>query len=283
VGFRPTVGRYSQEGIIPISHTRDTAGPMARSVKDAVLIDRILSGKKGEIKPANLRGLRLGVPRVPFYKDIHPSVETIVEKALLRLEGYGIELIEADLPDISELDLKAGFPIALYESVIDLNKYLELHESSLDFASIVAKVASPDVKTILGNQLSDNAVKREDYIEAINSYLPALRNAYEEYFLKHRISAIAFPTTPAPAIPIGEDETFILNSKTVPVFSTFIRNTDPSSLVGNPGISLPAGISKDGLPIGMELDCCFGNDDELLSIALAVEEQEPGMDSPELA
>ena len=282
VGYRPTVGRYSQEGIIPISHTRDTAGPMARSVKDAILLDGILSGRKKEIVPANLKGLRLGVPRNPFYRDIDSSVETVIEEALSRLKNYGIELIEADLPDVSELDQKAGFAIALYESVIDLNKYLELHRSSLNFASIVSKVASPDVKTILGKQLRNDAIKKDDYFKALNSCLPALRNAYEEYFLKHRVSAIVFPTTPAPAIPIGEDETFILNRKTVPVFSTFIRNTDPSSLIANPGISLPAGISKEGLPIGMELDCRFGNDDKLLSIALAVEEQEPEIDSPEL-
>jgi mandelamide amidase len=63
VGLRPTTGRWSQAGIVPISHTRDTAGPMTRSVADCVLIDGVVTGAPLEVTPASLKGLRIGVPR----------------------------------------------------------------------------------------------------------------------------------------------------------------------------------------------------------------------------
>jgi len=108
VGFRPTMGRYPQQGVIPISHTRDTAGPMTRSVADAVLLDRVITGSMQEILPARLRGLRLGVPRAHFYENIDPAVNDAMDSALRRFRDYGIDLIEADLPGVGSLDRTAG-------------------------------------------------------------------------------------------------------------------------------------------------------------------------------
>ena len=84
-----------------------------------------------------------------------------------------------------------------------------------------------------------------------------------------------FPSTPLPAVPIGEDETTILNGEAVPTFTTFIRHTSPGSVAGIPGLSLPAGMSPEGLPVGMALDSAFNNDEELLAIGMAIEEREP--------
>ena len=70
VGFRPTLGRWSQAGIVPISHTRDTAGPMTRSVADCVLLDRVVTGASAAIEAPSLKGLRLGVPRAHFWDPL---------------------------------------------------------------------------------------------------------------------------------------------------------------------------------------------------------------------
>jgi mandelamide amidase len=282
VGFRPTVGRFSQAGIVPISHTRDTAGPMTRSVADAVLLDRVITGSTVAIRPAKLQGLRFGVPRSPFYENIHPAVADAVERALDRLREYGIELVEDDLPDVYKLDEAAGFPIALYETIIDFNNYLAGHRTGFDFSTVVAEVASPDVKARLERQLNNDAMPEATYLEALHTQRPALQAVYREYFTKHHLAAMVFPTTPLPATPIGEDKTVILNGDAVPTFLTFIRNTSPGSLAGIPGLSLPVGMSPDGLPIGMGIDGLFGNDDELLSIALAIEDREPSFPAPKL-
>jgi Asp-tRNA(Asn)/Glu-tRNA(Gln) amidotransferase A subunit family amidase len=82
---------------------------------------------------------------------------------------------------------------------------------------------------------------------------------------------VIFPTAPLPARPIGDDETVELNGQRVPTFPTFIRNTDPGSNAAIPGISLPSGLSPDGLPLGMELDGPAQSDDRLLAIAAAIE------------
>lgn len=74
-----------------------------------------------------------------------------------------------------------------------------------------------------------------------------------DYFRRHRLDGMIFPTTPMPASRVGEDVTTELNGVQVPAFMTFIRNTDPGSVAGLPGISLPAGLSQ-GLPVGVEID-----------------------------
>jgi Asp-tRNA(Asn)/Glu-tRNA(Gln) amidotransferase A subunit family amidase len=79
-----------------------------------------------------------------------------------------------------------------------------------------------------------------------------LRDTYRRHFRENGVAAIIFPTTPAPAVKIGEDETIVLNGQAVPTFPTFIRNTSPGSVGGIPGISLPAGMTKAGLPVGIE-------------------------------
>ena len=79
--MRPTTLRWSQAGIVPLSHTRDTAGPMARHVADCVLLDGVVTGGPTEITPASLKGLRLGLPRGYFWEDLDAELAAILEAA----------------------------------------------------------------------------------------------------------------------------------------------------------------------------------------------------------
>ena len=143
-------------------------------------------------------------------------------------------------------------------------------------------MASPDVKGILTSLLGEGAIPESVYREAIQKHRPALQAAYAEYFKKNRVEAMIFPTTPLPAARIGEDETTKLNGQDVPTFFTFIRNTDPASNAGTPGLSLPVGLTKDGLPVGMELDGPAGSDHALLAIGAALEAVFPPLPAPKL-
>jgi mandelamide amidase len=279
VGFRPSTGRWSQAGIVPISHTRDTAGPMTRSVADCALLDRVVTGQGGEIAPAQLKGLRIGVPRRHFWEDLDTELGKICEDVLPRLKGAGVELVDVDMSEEVALDAEAGFPIALYETVTDLNSYLAQHQLKLDFAALAARTASPDVKGILQSLTGAGAVPEPAYRKALQQRA-AQQDAYRRHFREHGIAAIVFPTTPAPAARIGEDETFMLNGKAMPTFQTFIRNTGPGSIAGIPGISLPAGITAAGLPVGVELDGPQASDLQLLSIAAAIEPLLPKLPAP---
>ncbi len=281
-GLRPTLLRWPQEGIVPISHTRDTAGPMARSVADLALLDGVVTGSALTEAKAALKGLRIGVPRGLFWESLHPDTARIAEDTLKTLAKAGVVLVEADIPDVGALDQAAGFPIALYESIVDLDRYLAGHKTGLDFRKVVAEVASPDVKGILSSLLGEMAVPEPAYREALTVHRPRLQRAYADYFRRERVEAVIFPTTPLPAARIGEDETVMLNGAAVPTFTTFIRNTSPASVAGIPGLSLAAGLTPAGLPVGMEIDAPEDSDRRLLGLGLAIEAILPPLPPPRL-
>ena len=281
--FRPSTLRWPQAGIVPISHTRDTAAPMARHLADCVLLDGVVTGGATEVAPVRLDGLRLGVPRGYFWDNLDAELAKILEAALARLRDAGVVLVEGDIADVVALDRAAGFPIALYELVPDLERYLAEHGTGLDFAGVLAQVSSPAVKKAMAGVVGPGAVSEAAYREALGTQLPALQDAYRRYFQECGVAAIVFPTTPLPAAKIGEDDTVALNGVPVPTFDTFIRNLCPGSAAGIPGVTLPAGMTAAGLPVGMALDGPEGSDHGLLAIALALEPLLPRLPAPELA
>ncbi|WP_209001028.1 indoleacetamide hydrolase [Stappia sp. BW2] len=280
-GLRPTVGRYPTEGIVPISATRDTPGPIARTVADLVLLDSVITGSTPGLEPVDLTTVRLGVP-AGLTDNLSPETGRLFKEALDKLEAAGVTLVPVDISTELELAGKAGFPIALWEVKRDLAAFLETHDTGLGLQDIANEVASPDVKfifdnLILGNQAIPDAV----YRDAMDDMRPLIQSGYAEVFAANKLDALVFPTTPLPAQPIAEsDETVSLNGEDVPTFPTFIRNTDPGSVAGIPGLSLPAGLTADGLPVGLELDGPAFSDRHLLALGLAVETVLPDMPAP---
>jgi len=272
-GLRPSLGRYSQEGITPIAHTRDTAGPMAREVADLVLLDTIITGARDKVAPASLSGLRVGVPRAVFWKNLDPETERLATAALDRLRGAGAEVVEVDMPGLAELNGKVSFPVALYEANVDLTRYLKRYRIPLDIKGLAERIASPDVKGLFASAIvpgAKDAIPEKVYRDALATR-PALQRLYVETFKTHGIAALVFPTTPLPAAPVGDDQTTKLNGADVPTFFTFIQNTDPGSNAGIPGLTVPIGRTAAGLPVGLELDGPAGSDRRLLGIGLALE------------
>jgi mandelamide amidase len=274
-GLRPTLKRYSQEGITPIAHTRDTAGPMARSVADLVLLDSVITGAKDKVVPAKLKGLRLGVEKGYFWKGLERETEQLSLAALDKMKAAGVELVEVEMPGLADLNNKVSFPVALYEANVDLAKYLKKYGIPLDVKGVAAKIASPDVKGIFDGMVVPGAPKPMPVgaYQAALKTRPSLQKLYADTFAKNRIAALVFPTTPLPAAPIGDDQTTKLDGKDVPTFPTFIQNTDPGSNAGVPGLTLPIARTQAGLPLGMELDGPAGSDRKLLAIGLALEQQ----------
>ena len=85
-----------------------------------------------------------------------------------------------------------------------------------------------------------------------------------------------------PAATIGEEDTVLVNGTAVPTFFTYIRNTSPGSVAGIPGLSLPAGMTKAGLPVGLEIDGPEGSDQQVLAIGLALETILPELPAPKI-
>ena len=282
VGFRPTTGRYPGAGIVPIAHTRDTAGPMARRVEDIVLLDGLMSGAATALEPSGLGEARIGIPRRYFYEDNDEDVLRVVEQALERWRGYGIELVEVDIPDIQAAHEAANFPVILYEATQDIEHYAREHGMETDFAAIVAEVASPDVQGILRPLLDDGAISRETYLEALNTHRPRLQQIYRDYFATHGLAAVAFPTTPLAAEPIGADQRGMEDGDDKPAFQKYDRNVSPASNAGIPSLSLPVGMTASGLPVGITLDAPEGEDAHLLALGAAIESRDGPLPPPKL-
>jgi len=271
VGFRPTSGRYDSSAVTPISHTRDTIGLIGRTVADIILMDRVIDPSGSSAMAVASQEIRLGVPRAYYYKNLDPQSASVIESALSTLANAGVTLVDVDPGDISPLLEQSAFPIALYEFVRDLPVYLEEYETGQDYAGIVAAAASPDVKRLFESLQGDARIPDDVYTNALEAR-QKLRSLYRQYFDSYELDAMIFPTTVLPARPIeGSVETVQLNGEQVSTLLAYIHNTDPASIAALPGISLPIGLTTDGLPVGIEIDGPEGTDRALLAVARQLE------------
>jgi indoleacetamide hydrolase len=279
VGLRPSVGnggaerRYDDANlVVPISHTRDTVGPMGRTVADVALLDSVITGTAmAQAEP--LRGKRLGIP-ASFWSGLDRDVEAVAKAARAKLADAGVVLVEADMAGLFEQNGKVSFVVALHEPVADIPAYLKASGiEGITLADIAGQIASPDVAGAFGAITAD--AFGAAYPDAINVQRPALQKIYEAYFRDNHLDGILFPTTIAPAPVIdaekGSSEMSINGGTPVPTFDTMIRNTDPGSNAGLPGLSLYAGLTPGGLPVGLEIDGPVGSDAKLLGLGLSIE------------
>ena len=267
-GLRPTSKRYPLDGIVPLSHTRDTAGPMARTVADVALLDSVIMGASFPARVA-LKGLRLGLPREFFWVNLDPETEVVMNEALKRLRDLGVVFVDADPQGLAELTRRAGGTIQ-YEMLRDIAAYLAADHSSVTIEDVVNGIKSPDVKRSV-ERMRSNPADETIYQETITKFRPQIQQLYADYFAQNRLEAMFFPTTALPARPIGLDQVE-LNGKMIATGGAFIRNAGPGSTAGVPGLTIPAGLGpKSSLPIGMELDGPMGSDRRLLAIGMAME------------
>lgn len=273
VGFRPSVGRYNQQGVTPISPTRDTVGPMTRSVEDAMLLDQVITGQPAA--PARPpQGIRLGVPE-QFWQELEPAVAVQARKALGELERAGVQLVPVSLPGLHELDAQVGMPIALYEGKASLQAYLEHSHSGVSLEQLAAQISSPDVRSLFEQFIMPQKIPTADgqvgdllaaYRWAMDHGRAQMLEQYQAVFSAHSLDALIFPTTPERAILSNPQ------ASSFAAFSRMIRNANPGSNVSLPGISLPAGLAgTPALPVGLEIDSLPHSDSQLLAIALTLQ------------
>ncbi|MCA1467796.1 indoleacetamide hydrolase [Bradyrhizobium sp. IC3195] len=271
--LRPTVGRYPQDGIAPISHTRDTAGPMAATMADVALLDRVIAGGDA-LAPADLTQVRVGLAR-SMLANLDADTEAAFQEAVAKMKVQGVTVVGIEMPQLAELDAQVSFPVALYEAYDDLVAYLRHTGTGLSIAALAEQIASADVKGTYDGLVIPRKLPGPDgtlvdakpiYDAAIEIARPALQALYARSFADNRLDAIAFPTTPRVAIPSNPESSSLEN------FGLFIQNTDPGSNAGIPGIQIPIALGASSrLPIGLELDGPAGSDPRLLAIGMALE------------
>lgn len=268
VGLKPTFGRVSCDGIVPLAATLDHAGPLARNVADiAILLDVIAASEARDVNfYRELRAgarvkkrrakLRLGWPREYFFEHVDEEVKGAAEKAAREFEKMGARVEEVSLPHIED-SVEPSTQIALAEA-------LEYHESQGYFPARAADYGE-DVRKRL--QMG-SAVRAIDYLKAQQSR-GRVREDFRAAF--ERVDAIVAPATPIAAPRLGQEATLI-GRKSESVRGALVRMNRPANFTGFPAISIPCGFTRSGLPIGMTLHGPEWGEAMLLKIALAYEQ-----------
>jgi Asp-tRNA(Asn)/Glu-tRNA(Gln) amidotransferase A subunit family amidase len=277
-GLRPSSGRYPSAGIAPLSSTLDTPGPMARTAQDLALLDAVITGETVVSEPEALEGVRIGIPRAHYYEGLDADVDKVITQSLQKLRDAGAVLVEMDIPGLTERNEGMVVRIAYYEFSRAMPEYLVRFQTNVSFQALV-EATSPDIHKVIDDLVvgsGPKVVSEQAYREAMDSWRPELQAMLRDYFTKHKLDVIAFPPCRAPAPPIPDPPVspgpeVVINGKSHVARYVFGRNVTPSSNAGMPGLVVPAGISKSGLPIGIEFDAPADKDRRLLALGLSIQ------------
>jgi len=278
-GLRPSIGRYEQTGVVPISWTRDTIGPMARSVSDLALLDGVITGES-QSPVAELDKLRLGIDRDFFCTDADTDILTIFECEIERLSTAGTEIVEVTIPDLENLIGAAGQGIAMYEIIRALPRYLKEGGSGVTLDEVFGNIAASGLGARLESLRGAEAISETDYRTSIDELRPALQSAYEDCFQANRLDALIFPATLILPFKLQEPGTHMHKGQEISDFAASSHNVQPASIGGSPGLTITAGLTPAGLPAAIGLDGPFGHDAKLLAIGKAYEAIQPPIPAP---
>jgi mandelamide amidase len=275
--LRPTIlpkKLYPDAGVVPLALDLDTIGPMARTIADVALLHAAIVGSPYPIVPS-LHRMQIGVPRRPYWEDLEPEVERVMNEALEKLRAAGVVLVDIDTESYYPLASETYQTLVMHGIKNDLVPYLASISQRVTIEQVVAGIASKDTKTLF-EAARDLDISAEKILAARTASRERIGRAYQDLFHKHQLAAIMFPTVPtvAPFIREGgdqRDDEIEINGRMQNKNLMLLRNTHATGALGVPGISLPAGLSNQGLPVGLELDGLSGHDSELLGLGIAVE------------
>lgn len=251
VGLKPTYGRVSCHGIVPLARSLDHAGPLARTVTDAAYLLRAVAGRDSqdpatwgcppladiEAPPGSLRKRRLGWPREYFFDRLDADVSRALDEARQVFEGLGATVAEVSLPHIGE-STEASLSIAYAEAT-------HAHQSAGWYPRRSDEYSDETRKLLEAGR----EVRAADYLRA-RELQQVVRSDFEAAFKS--VDVLLAPSVPMAAPRIGEDRV-VLGGETETVRAALIRLNRPGNFTGMPAISVPCGFAKSGLPLGLQL------------------------------
>jgi aspartyl-tRNA(Asn)/glutamyl-tRNA(Gln) amidotransferase subunit A len=256
VGLKPTFGRVSARGVLPLSASMDHVGPITRTVRDAAIaLQAMVDDPTSYVPPADaeIRGIRIGLPRNFYFERIDVEVGLAVRTAVQTAAAIGARIIEIDVPDMAALNVAAR-TIQLPEALSAWKAYLRRRE---DFGA--------DVLALLEQGREVAAV---DYLEAQRQRRRIGRDFAR---LWSQVDCIFTPATPMPAPKIGQQELRV-GGATEEVRTAATRLTRGMNALGLPALSMGCGFTKSGLPIGLQIIAAARAEDMLLRVAAAIED-----------
>ena len=268
VGMKPTYGRVSRFGMIAFASSLDQAGPLTNTVEDTAIILNAISGADPKDSTcldipvpdytqslkSDLKGLKIGIPKEYFVDGMDKDVEDASKKAISEMENLGAEILEISLPHTQYAVLtyyiiapsEASSNLARYDGV----KYGFRAEGAQTLKDMYFKTRAQgfgdEVKRriMLGTYALSSGYYDAYYLKA-QKVRTLIKNDFDEAF--KNVDAIVAPTTPEVAFKIGE--------KTQDPIKMYLSDvlTIPCNIAGLPGISIPCGYSSNGLPIGIQV------------------------------
>jgi aspartyl-tRNA(Asn)/glutamyl-tRNA(Gln) amidotransferase subunit A len=266
VGLKPTYGRISARGVIPLSWSLDHVGPIARSVSDAAIVLQAIAGYDAlDIASANVpvedyvsglpnetKRLRVGIPREYFFDDLNEEISAAVENAIATIRTLVAEVREVRLSD-SKIDIPADRVVQLAES----------HAYHAENIARTPELYQPE--TLRRIRLGEN-ISAAEYMVRRRELDEARRQAHEIFA---DIDVLITPTSPIPAPAIADLKKDPEALR--PAELELLRNTRPFNVWGLPTISIPCGVTKAGLPIGLQIAAPPWREDLALKLAYAYE------------
>jgi aspartyl-tRNA(Asn)/glutamyl-tRNA(Gln) amidotransferase subunit A len=261
VGLKPGLGRVSADDVFALSPTLDFVGPLARNAQDAALLLEVIGVRgKGErhlrlgrVASSRARRPRLGVPKGFFLEVLSQEVERALQAALQVLQKHGARLKEVSLPLLRETE-DAGNQIAWAEAT-------HYHQQA-GWYPAHAEEYDEDVRKRLEMGTKVPAVEYIQALELRQQFIAAFHVLLEE----EELDALVVPTTPITAPRVGEESVTIQGSSHA-TRGLLLRLNRPANLAGVPAISVPCGLTENGLPVGLQFIGAVT--DELLLLELA--------------
>jgi mandelamide amidase len=264
---------YSNDGVVPLASDLDTVGPMARNVADVALLHSAITGQT--VPPVSLKGTRIGIPRSHYWENLDDDVRAVADAALARLRDAGAALVDIAVADFIAATQSVFQTLLLNGFKGDLAIYFSRNALPYDAADVIGRIESRDTQGLFA--MARDTQFPPGAVDAARTTLRAKVQAqYADILRSHGLAAVAFPTEPmtAPLIPAdGDSFNDMVNVAGKPINKVLvlIRNTGLTCALGVPGISLPAGLTAAGLPVGLELDGWAGGDAALLGLGMAAE------------
>ena len=255
VGLKPSLGEVPTEGVVPLSSTFDHVGPLAASVADAWTVFRVLTGDLAPppLAPATASALRLAVPRSYFLDMLDDDVRARFEASLEAFRTAGVRVREIEIPHT--------------ETIANVYIRISLKEAAAYHAATLAAVPERYTPPVRQRLEMGRNIQHEEYMLALGGR-EQLRRDVDAAFAD--CDALALPTLPIPAPKIGA-ETVRVGPTEQALRNVMLRLTQLFNITGNPAISIPCGLTRDGMPCGLQIVGARGQTRELVQAALACE------------
>lgn len=250
-GLKPTFGRVSRAGVETLAWSLDHLGPLAATVEDCAATLQVLAGHDPADPPTEgappsyfseqldggVEGLRLGLLATRPFSPMQPDVEQAFHVAAEHLNGLGATVIPIDIPDLT-FTMAAEFAIVGTEAAA-------YHRRLLREAPELISAGIRELFTV------GTIMPTSHYLKALGARR-IIRDALREAFNRNGLDAVITPTLPATAA-LADQENYDYGEMVEDVTSSYVRTTAPFNLSGQPALSVPCGIDRDGLPIGLQI------------------------------